>query len=88
MAKLRVIWGFGVLLLSAVGAAAEPDSALVPIRPPVPDRRLQLPFDIKTDPTIKVRGPDAWNAPAALEPTTRERRPFFGLGVSRPIGGQ
>jgi hypothetical protein len=84
---LRLAAAIGMFAWSISSGFAEPDRAPVPIKPAaMPEKGLQLPFDLKTDPGIKVRGPDAQNFPAALAPITREHRPFFGVGISQPIG--
>jgi hypothetical protein len=83
MMVLHFTLALGVLVLSAAGGLAEPERAVAPIKPAtVPERGLELPFDFKTEPNIKFRGPDS--VPAALVPT-KEHKPFFGLGLSRPL---
>jgi hypothetical protein len=75
--------GFRLAALSPTSGFAEPERAIVPLKPAaVPERRLELPFDLKTEPNIKFRGPD--NVPAALVPT-KEHKPFVGFGLSRPL---
>ena len=88
MAKFRFASAVGLLAFSAVSGFAEAERAVILIKPAiVPERRLQLPFDFKTEPSIKFRGSDVGSAPTALAPNPSEspRRSFFGLGVSRPI---
>jgi len=91
MPKLRLTLAFGLavlsnLLLSNWGALAEPDQTVRPLKQAtVPERGFEVPFDFKTDAPLKFRGPDARNFPEALAPTKSEHRPFFGLGITRPI---
>ena len=86
MPKLRPTLAFGLVLLSNLAALAEPDQNARPLKPaPVPERGLQIPFDFKTDSTLKFRGPEARNFPEALAPTKSERRPFFGVGITHPL---
>jgi hypothetical protein len=81
--KVRFTLVFGLLLLSPASGFAEPERAIVPLKPAaVPERRLELPFDLKTEPNIKFRGPDS--VPAALVPT-KEHKPFVGFGLTRPL---
>ena len=83
MAVLRVTLVFGVLVLSPASGFAEPERSIAPLKPAVvPERRLELPFDLKTEPNIKFRGPDS--VPPALVPT-KEHKPFVGFGLSRPL---
>ena len=83
MAGLRLTLVLGLLVLSPASGLAEPGRSIVPLKPAtVPERRLELPFDLKTEPNIKFRGPD--NVPAALVPT-KEHKPFVGFGLSRPL---
>jgi hypothetical protein len=90
MPKLRLTLAFGLMILSNLalfnlGALAEPDQTVRPLKQAtVPERGLQVPFDFKTDAPVKLRGPDA-KLPEALAPTKSEHRPFFGLGITRPI---
>ena len=91
MPKFRLTLAFGLtalscLILSTLGAFAESDQFVRPLKQAtVPERGLQVPFDFKTDSPVKFRGPDARNFPEALAPTKSEHRPFFGLGITRPI---
>jgi hypothetical protein len=80
---LRLLTAIGVLALLVSSGSAEPDRAVVPLKPAVvPERGFELPFDLKTEPNIKLRQ----NDPVVLNPpTVREHRPFFGVGVSQPI---
>jgi hypothetical protein len=83
MVVLRLTFALGLLILSAASGFAEPERAVAPIKPAtVPERGLELPFDLKTEPSIKFHGPDS--VPSALVPT-KEHKPFFGLGLSRPL---
>jgi len=83
MAVLRFTLALGLLVLSPASSFAEPERSIAPLKPAaVPERRLELPFDLKTEPNIKFRGPD--NVPAALVPT-KEHKPFVGFGLSRPL---
>jgi hypothetical protein len=91
MPKLRLTLAFVLTILSCLdlsnlGALAESDQTVRPLKQStVPERGLQVPFDLKTDPAVKFRGPDSRNFPEALAPIKSEHRPFFGLGITRPI---
>jgi len=86
MAQRHIVTALGILAVSAVNCFAAPGSTIGPKSPAVvPERGLELPFELKTESAMKFHGPDANNAPAILSPTTQEHRPFFGLGLSRPI---
>jgi len=85
MPKLRLTLAFGLSILSNLAVAAEPDQTVRPLKPTtVPERGFEIPFDFKTDAPVKFRGPDA-RTPEVLAPTKSEHRPFFGLGITRPI---
>jgi hypothetical protein len=81
--RMRLAIAVGIMAFSVSIGLAEPDHVAVPLKTvKVLERGLELPFDFKTEPDIKVRQKD----PAVLNsPTVREHRPFFGLGISRPI---
>ena len=90
MPKLRLTLAFGLSILSGLVlpnfALAESDQTVRPLKQAtVPERGFEVPFDFKTDAPVKFRGPDARNFPEALAPTKSEHRPFFGLGITRPI---
>jgi len=85
MAGLRFTLVLGLLVLSPACGFAEPERSIAPLKPAaVPERRLELPFDLKTEPNMKFRGPD--NVPAALVPA-KEHKPFVGVGLKRPLEG-
>jgi hypothetical protein len=88
MTKLRIASAVGFLVLSAVSGFAQSERVAIPLKPAaVPERGLQLPFDLRTEPTMKFRGSDIGSTPTALAPKPNEspRRAFFGIGVTRPI---
>ena len=75
----------GLLLVFPACGFAEPERSIAPLKPAaVPERRLELPFDLKTEPNMKFRDPG--NVPAALVPT-KEHKPFVGFGLTRPLEG-
>ena len=85
MLKLRLALGIGLLALANLAALAESDQHVRPLKPAtVPERGFQIPFDLKTDSAFKFRGPES-KVPEALAPTRPEHRPFFGMGISRPL---
>ena len=87
MRNLRIAVALGLLALSAVAAGAAPDDVLTPKKPVVvPERKLEVPFEFKTETDMKFRGSDG-AVPSALTPVPHERlRPsFFGVGVSHPL---
>ena len=70
-------------VLSPAGGFAEPERSIAPLKPAtVPERRLELPFDLKTEPNIKFRGPDnvvidispaPWPGAAPVDPATMKQ---------------
>jgi hypothetical protein len=98
MAFRRSISAFGIILSLvstslaqsvdplAPGNGSSTDKPVTPTkRPVVRERGFEVPFDLKTEPDIKFRGSTEGSTPSALDPTSREHRPYIGFGLSRPI---
>ena len=81
--SLRIAAAIVISALLVGTGFAEPERTVVPLKSlTVPERGFELPFDLKTEPDLKLRQ----NAPVVLNPpTVREHRPFFGVGVTHPI---